>query len=196
MPSPRVDQTSVPGVLRDHRARIRALEAIPQLTSLNLPYAFAGGETRTDVDDSTVTAVLMTTGAISDNGGDFFDVTNVATTGVIQVLQTGLYFCIGNIVWTDTWTGLTALKWHIPLSNQFDDIGGAVFGNTLAGSASGSQVFSAGATAQYQQAITVVNRTGSAPWDFYLTAYQESGSTQTTLDAGAGIVRIGNSVTF
>lgn len=173
-------------------------DPLPFLASLavNLPYAFAGGETRTDVADSTRTAVLMTTGVVSDNGGDFFDVTNVATTGVISVLEQGLYFCIGNIIWAETWTALTVLKWHVSLSSQFDDIGGARSGSTLAGSAAGSLVYAAGSDGQYQQAITLINRPGTAPWDFYMTAYQESGSTRQTLDAGAGIVRIGNSSTL
>lgn len=166
------------------------------LQAANLAYAFAGGETRTDVPDSTRTAVLMTTGVVSDNGSDFFDVTNVATTGVISVLEPGLYFCIGNIIWDADWTALTVLKWHVSLSSQFDDIGGARSGSTLAASAAGSQVFATGSDGQYQQAITLINRPGTGPWDFYMTAYQASGSTQTTLDAGAGIVRIGNSSTL
>lgn len=178
---------------RDHRPE--GSDPIP-FPSATLPYAIAGGETRTDVDDSTDTAVLLTTGAVSDNGADFFDVTNVATTGVISVLQQGLYLCIGNITWNDPFTALTILKWHVPLSNQFYDVGGAIVGAAIAASALDSRTFSDASDGQYQQAITLVNRPGTAPWDFYMTAYQESGSTQQTLDAGAGIVRVGNSVTF
>lgn len=192
MPSPRVDQTSVPGVLRDHRARIRALEALnPAFMAADLPFAFTAGEVRTSVPDSTLTPVTGNGGFVSDNGSSVFDVSDVVADGVISVLQDGFYLAFGYLVWNTTPSDyLTYCSIEFSPSGTSLDLGtGAklptVGSTTLASQPDPSTV---------QQIITLLNLQGAPPYSVSLNAFQASGSTQATLDEALTLVRFGSAV--
>ena len=191
----RVDQESVPIILRDHRARIRALEALSPLATISvLPYCFCGGEIRTSVPDSTPTPVLCNFGFVSETGTPFFDVSgqnSLTPTGIISVLETGFYLLLGFVVFNDPVSGWDAsLSWDAPLINLEDDPSGNSYANSIAGSIPASVTD----FPQGMQAIALYNLEGTPPFNVTMNAFQNSGIDRATINIGQAIVRIGECV--
>lgn len=162
-------------------------------TSTILPFAFAAGEQTTTVLDSTDTVCFPNAGFISDNGADFYDVSGIGLfpgcSGIIDVLQDGLYFVLGFIRWESSPSGyLTYCKIKFTPSGSSIDLGTESKQPTVASTTLASQPD----PSSTQQITTFLNLDGSAPCSITLEAFQTSGSTQEVLLSAFTIVRIGN----
>ncbi len=110
-PAGRVDQTTVPGVLIDHRNRIRALEAVRQpanptgftqftyfrlqqdqdfLNNTATQFSMGGGDTNVATNDVDGTDQGFTN---TDVTGQHFAISRVGNPTAITILQPGLYWC-------------------------------------------------------------------------------------------------------